>query len=1094
MSSNNITSLAKNQSSILTKTNENRLRNIFKACLTSSALALMLSSGSASGSSPAKNINVINDVPALHVGGPAKPAGLAGKNAVIRFFDNDTLTITGGFLRNITTDGNVNIGEIINAGGLFTINNVVNIAAGDLAMSILVNGAGSSLNELRPADMNVAGAVTVADGGRANIKDVTGPNNVTINGVGSRLTMHDAEQDLIANNGIVLAVNNVSRNVTLDNAAEVNQTGFITGDLNVGGNAIFKGAAATDVGGTVVINTTNLGMNTLHNSTGDVNVTKGNVTINEARSALTVTGGADASRAKVKTVVGLTTIGDDNSLVNVIDEGQLAGVEGGGPGKGTLNFEGRGTVTGTIGNVSSLLAVNFSGPGEVVLDSIAKASTFNIKNTAAIVKSNGLMTGNVFFEDAGILNVNQGLVGNIDFVNNAGIANLADGKTITGNIDASGNPNGTLNFAGAGTVTGTIGAANKLAAVNFSGPGNVELRGESKAKAFNINSGAANVIAAEAIEGEVIFTVAGGAMTTANEKIVTGNIDFKVDGTFNLASGGKITGAVDNNAKVPAVNPADPAVPTAAGTLNVIAWDNLVVHANGTEIDGAIGATKELIAVNFKGDGLITLNSTANAETFTVGDLVVAAGSGPTSVVAKGLVKGNVVFETRSANILTVYENIEKLPGAAAANTIDFGAGLNLQTLAFAGPRADFLNFEGKIVNGGKGVINVETMLSVTDESIGTMKTINIGTVATPNIFRIDATNNDFEILGGEINFKHENSQLHFYSNADNKNITIFDNLSGLAGVGVNGGIVRLHANGTHSLNIKSNAAIKNLGTLANKLNELSVQGKVNNLGDDAGKHINLSNILALNIINGAEFTDYTATSAGIKAVHIGTGYDGIAAGPAMWKLDARDRDFDLDGNDIVFDHAEANLVLQNTGASKTPRIVTLKGTLNPVIDDKGIVTLHASGANGAAFSTLKLTNTADETLGVDNTSRLKQLIIKGDSLGNNISVGTKVFAKNITLDGSANITFEKEIDSGLDSLLQFNATMTATLNHDTIVKTINFSNHAATLKVADGEKFNYYIRKYSCCNRNCRISWHKYSYRNSSSSYSWYCYDKGWG
>jgi len=77
--------------------------------------------------------------------------------------------------------------------------------------------------------------------------------------------------------------------VILTGGADVTQTGAITRNLNVSGAAVYKGAVgATDVGGTVVINTTNVGMNTIRDVAGAATVTQGNLTANNVNGLLTL--------------------------------------------------------------------------------------------------------------------------------------------------------------------------------------------------------------------------------------------------------------------------------------------------------------------------------------------------------------------------------------------------------------------------------------------------------------------------------------------------------------------------------------------------------------------------------------------------------------------------------------------------------------------------------------------------------------------------------------------------------------------------------------------------------------------------------------
>lgn len=115
-----------------------------------------------------------------------------------------------------------------------------------------------------------------------------------------------------------------------------------------------------------------------------------------------------------------------------------------------------------------------------------------------------------------------------------------------------------------------------------------------------------------------------------------------------------------------------------------------------------------------------------------------------------------------------------------------------------------------------------------------------------------------------------------------------------------------------YTLTVQSTTGAETLGTVAHKLGELRISRRVTIAGEAANK-LDVKNANALDIINGATFTDKSTTSAKIANIHIGAASADVPtpAGPAIYILDAQHGNFDLNAtkaNQITFEHADAQL------------------------------------------------------------------------------------------------------------------------------------------------------------------------------------------
>lgn len=178
----------------------------------------------------------------------------------------------------------------------------------------------------------------------------------------------------------------------------------------------------------------------------------------------------------------------------------------------------------TIGqdNTHRLKEFEVKGAGNIVIYNTVFTKRFNMNSTGQVTLNQALALGaggNIAFGADGTLISDGGITGDVDFAGNEGVLQLADGKTITGNVDSSSASAGTLEFLGKGTVIGSIGATNTLTKLKFSGAGDIAVP-QAKAKTIEVANAGANVTASDALTGDILFSKAG---TLAAQKGIIGN-------------------------------------------------------------------------------------------------------------------------------------------------------------------------------------------------------------------------------------------------------------------------------------------------------------------------------------------------------------------------------------------------------------------------------------------------------------------------------------------------------------------------------------------------------------------------------------------
>ncbi|BFD45424.1 MAG: hypothetical protein DMENIID0002_00700 [Rickettsia endosymbiont of Sergentomyia squamirostris] len=694
--------------------------------------------------------------------------------------------------------------------------------------------------------------------------------------------------------------------------------------------------------------------------------------------------------------------------------------------KGVLTFEGAGEVTGDIG------AADDAAPGDRTL------------NRVSIGDGEVHLKGHVFATTTRFSHENSKL-------------KLAANKTITGAVwnDSTVANKGVLTFEGAGEVTGDIGAADDAA------PGDRTLNRVS------IGDGEVH------LKGHVFATTTrlsheNSKLKLAANKTITGAVwnDSTVanKGVLTFEGAGEVTGDI---------GAADDAAP-GDRTLNRVSIGDGEVHLKGH----VFATTTRLSHENSK------LKLAANKTiTGAVWNDSTVANKGVLTFEGAGIVTGDIGADgARLAKINIQGANDVELQGSVytknllftAAGTVkignyfvggvDFTAGGG--TLEFNGadgvdPHGNPVKiariFNSTIQGGANGTLNVNTsMLIANNVEIEEIDTINIGMVGgNAKALAINASAADANLLNGtNINFMHADSTLGLFTRGRDSIVTFHDNLSGgipdAHGVFVgHGGIVWLDGDDAtpgYTLTVQSATGAETLGTVANKLGELRISRQVTIAGEAANK-LDVKNANALNIINGARFTDKSTTSAKIANIHIGAASADVPtlAGPANYILDAVHGNFRLNAtkaNQITFDHADAQLTLRNSHAGD--RTITLRNNLDPGAPNTGVVEFDSVNAGAE----LKIAGVG-LSLGIAGGNNLKKVIFSGRGKFNTQQI--TINSKNIELN--VNELTLGNVNSNI--LFATNTVFTANGN---ITGNVDFKNYAGTIRLAHNKNIGSII------------------------------------
>ena len=351
------------------------------------------------------------------------------------------LTVTGNVGNDASADNNATLTVTGNINGtLDVINGGLVTNAGNVGGVVTINTANPAMNTIG----NAAGVVTLTNG-NLTMNNANGDVTVTA----GTLTMNNTTgaANLIANGGVTNIVN-AGQDVTLTNGAIVNQTGTIGRNLDVGGNSLYVGTAgASNVTGTVTINTGNDGINKIHDATGAVRLTEGRLTMNNASADVTVDNKANnvlvindiINGANLIASGGQTTVHniandatlDNGAIVNV--SGNIGGALALTANAGTVNFTGKGIVQGAVGNGGAITKITVADT-TTFDNAVFKAGELNFTQSNAKAVFNNLTD----FNDLASVTLSKDSKDNIIQINSHNAGNIAN---IVGEINKDGDFN-----------------------------------------------------------------------------------------------------------------------------------------------------------------------------------------------------------------------------------------------------------------------------------------------------------------------------------------------------------------------------------------------------------------------------------------------------------------------------------------------------------------------------------------------------------------------------------------------------------------------------------------------------------------------------
>ena len=642
---------------------------------------------------------------------------------------------------------------------------------------------------------------------------------------------------------------------------------------------------------------------------------------------------------------------------------------------------------------------------------------------------------------------------------------------------------GVLKFLGAGQVTGTIGATNALTEVLANGAGLVQLsNGTHKAGTFKTNNANAIIQVAAGglgkLQGNVDATANGGQLKFLGDGEVTGTIGATNALTKVIADGAGTVQLTNGTHKATTfeTNNANAIIQVAAGGLG--------------KLQGNVDATANGGQLKFLGDGEVTGTIGAtNALT-----KVIAGGANGTDVVLAGVTKTSVLQLTSGADVqLDNTTTIDTLTIGNANSHVNITNGKELilsgnQSNAIEGAAADIVfsgadskltfkaeggntpvvtintaalntgaNNKGKIdlfADGDDGALApTDSKLTISGQALGGANTLRLVSVGGDKVVRAEnkginavaiaiAAGSTLEyapsanVSFNAVTFANAAAKMKLEANGANRTFTLNAHL---APGGNNRGTIDLHSNGGDIATLDANGGVKTLGTGANKLSVLNVTGDSESVITD---QVDLTNVLILNVKNGASLNSKSKTAASIAATNIGE-----VGGAGTLTIDSEGGNYDLlDGTAITFAHNNSLLKLTNT-TNAGNSTVTLKGDVAPGggNDLQGRLEINSNGTK-----TLDVDINAGETIGTDNATRLNELIVSGDK---DAQINAEVFAKTITISATGNTQFNDDVDSGLldGSSINFTSDGTAFFENVT-AKTIAFGNNNRTIDINDGK------------------------------------------
>jgi outer membrane autotransporter protein len=414
----------------------------------------------------------------------------------LTFLGAGTIKINNGLVGNVGFYGNN--GQLVLAAGkniTGAVDNIFSDGHGTLTLvggAQTVGGAIGATKSLSVLNVGATGAVSTLSGKvNADTINVTGTGNVAFNGnvTGALIYGGDGTVTLgfVALTGPVTTATDNTGTLTLSNGS----------NLSTSVGAAGKALKVVNVG-----------------ATGKIDYIGGTVT------ATTITAIGDGTTFFYNGIVGNVDFAGNNADFSLGSDTTVAGtVDSTGSAGGNLYLLGGvQTLAGTVGATKALTSVGAGADSAAV-------STFS-----SIVNS-----GSLEFEGAGKINLNgvgANKIGLVNFLGNAGTLAVGAGVDLMGNIDDTTSTSmGTVTFAGASTIGGTIGATGLLKALTLNGTGTtVSVGGNTKAADTTTIGGNTLAVtgtftaaAAQTLAFDITGAATNGKITTTGNVVMNSN-------------------------------------------------------------------------------------------------------------------------------------------------------------------------------------------------------------------------------------------------------------------------------------------------------------------------------------------------------------------------------------------------------------------------------------------------------------------------------------------------------------------------------------------------------------------------------------------
>lgn len=706
---------------------------------------------------------------------------------------------------------------------------------------------------------------------------------------------------------------------------------------------------------------------------------------------------------------------------------------------GILQFLGSSTVSGSIGATKSLSNVDIQGTTETVsVTGAVSADTITVTGA-----TNTVSFGNKVTANTGI--TLQGAGNTINFANDItapftnfaaeNTANYADGVDVTGLIDnTSGTAaKGILNFAGDGSVSGTVGATKSMNTINLNGVAGKTVTFSSDVTSNTINVGAGTGNFDGNVTGNINITN-NGSVILADNKIITGPVDntsgVADKGTLTLEGSGSVTGSIGNSNSLLLVNLNSLAGPsetielkgavvkaksitlnddtTNASTLKLNNAAMVVTTTNGilpltngldildiysaATINGDIGNKVGPVSFNLVKVGQIG-NTTVNGDIYAT--TTQFNGAGTLTLTDNSDINGNVTTTVDNQGILALQGtttitgtigapglalNAINLLGLNEVLTIDQDTYANNINIAADGTVviADDADFTGNI-NNTSGVDNKGTLEFAGSGSVSG----NIGASNTLKIINVNTgTDNEFVTLSGNVV---RATEINVQDNGGTKATSLILNNAAMVLTTTNG-ITSETAN-KNTLDIKNAALINsNIGAAGNEF----LLVKVGELGNT--------------IINGDIFATLTQFQADNK-LSLTDGSD------VTGKIDT------LIPNNGILELRGDHTITGTIGAVNALNKIDVTGAGKTVNFQSDVTANNVNFAgNATAATTINLSDGVDITGNVNNTTgsnNIGTLNFAGDgSVSGTVGATNSLYqvnlngvpGKNVTFSGSTNV------------------------------------------------------------------------------------------